>query len=63
MISAIYKAKYLIIYRYAKGVEILGNSAIAWIHNKFLKIFVDDILNANKVFKIIDCIYHYHYEN
>ena len=31
--------------------------------NKFLKIFVDDILNANKFFKIIDCIYHYHYEN
>ena len=31
--------------------------------NKFLKIFVDVILNANKFFKIIDCIYHYHYEN
>ena len=41
IISAIYKAKYLIIYRYAKGVEILGNSAIAWIHNKFLKIFAE----------------------
>lgn len=41
MISAIYKAKYLIIYRYAKGVEILGNNAIAWIHNKFFKIFAE----------------------